>query len=167
MAEGAGRAWTTPPHQNPDDLAAFPALHQRRQSSCFKETGTLQGQACSSPPHRSRWTAAPNHPLPQPPHCPPSAGLPTQLRHQLPEALGQPLSQALVSPSPPSHPSPSPLSGSPSLPASSSWPSLTRKAAPPPRAELGLASPPRDPFPRARGGLGGLVSYLAEVQGVV
>lgn len=94
-------------------------------------------------------------------------GQPTQLRHQLPEALGQPLSQALVSPSPPSHPSPSPLSGSPSLPASSSWPSLTRKAAPPPRAELGLASPPRDPFPRARGGLGGLVSYLAEVQGVV
>lgn len=111
-------------------LAASLTLRQCRQSSCVKEMGTLQRQACSSSPHRSTWTRS-TQPSPSPnlqtgPQRR-AGGQPTQLRHQLPEAPGQPLSQALVSPLPPSHPSPSPLSGythihtptHPFLPASS------------------------------------------------
>ena len=90
-------------------LAAFLILLQCRQSSCFKETGTLQGQACSSSPRRSTWTDC-TQPSPSPKLQTGSragrGGQPTQLRHQLPEAPGQPLSRALVSPLPPSHPSP-------------------------------------------------------------
>lgn len=145
-------------------LAAFLILLQCRQSSCFKETGTLQGQACSSSPRRSTWTDC-TQPSPSPNLQTGSragrGGQPTQLRHQLPEAPGQPLSRALVSPLPPSHPSPSPLSGSththtprgtPSFwPAQAAhWATLTRKGAPCPEAELRLATAFMGPLPQGQ-----------------
>ena len=46
-------------------LAAFLTLLQCRQGSCFKETGTLQGQACSSSPCQSMWTGC-TQPSPSP-----------------------------------------------------------------------------------------------------
>lgn len=46
-------------------LAASLTLRQCRQSSCVKEMGTLQRQACSSSPHQSTWTHS-TQPSPSP-----------------------------------------------------------------------------------------------------